>query len=359
MLGSCLSGSRAEGAALRQEIVAVLKDSPPFSFQASDGTWMGLSVEMWNRVATALHLEARLEGMDRAELMDAVASGRARFGVGPLSITAARLARVDFSVPIYGTGVAVAVPYAHRRPAGVLVDAVLSPTFLRLFGGLLVVAVIVGGILWIAERRANPAFSRERIHGWGTGIWLSLVTMTTVGYGDTAPRTLLGRVVATILMFTGIVMISIFTGTVATLLTIERLGPRIASFEDLGHARVAAVTASAAAQMMEAERLPALLFPDVDQALQALLDGRADALVYDRALLASTLVKRPNLAVTILPGVARLEYYAFALRPHEPLRRRINDVIARTLDTVAWRHVQFTYLGVHGEHHWIGYTGQE
>ncbi|HXJ78954.1 MAG TPA: transporter substrate-binding domain-containing protein, partial [Candidatus Methylomirabilis sp.] len=94
--------------------VAILRDSAPISYQAEDGVWMGLAVEMWKRVAAELHLETRFEGTDRASLLDAVQSGQARFGIGPISITVDRLKRVDFSVPIYASGIAVAVPYARR-----------------------------------------------------------------------------------------------------------------------------------------------------------------------------------------------------------------------------------------------------
>jgi polar amino acid transport system substrate-binding protein len=203
-------------------------------------------------------------------------------------------------------------------------------------------AVAIGG---------GAAFSavEKHVSTW-KGIYWALVTMTTVGYGDKAPSTLSGRVVATLWMFLSIALISIFTGTVATLLTVERLGPRLAGFQDLSHVRVASVTASAAAQLLNAREIPAEHFPDLEQALQALLDGRADTVVFDRALLASALMRRPGLPIAILPGTARLEYYAFALKPDEPLRRQINRVIARTLDSQAWARVRFEYLGGHDEH---------
>lgn len=47
-------------------------------------------------------------------------------------------------------------------------------------------------------------------------IWWSFVTTTTVGYGDVSPSTLPGRIVAVILMITGIGTIGSVTGTFAT-----------------------------------------------------------------------------------------------------------------------------------------------
>lgn len=50
----------------------------------------------------------------------------------------------------------------------------------------------------------------------GDGLWWSLVTATTVGYGDLSPVTIVGRVVAGALMVIGIGTIGMVTGSIAT-----------------------------------------------------------------------------------------------------------------------------------------------
>lgn len=49
------------------------------------------------------------------------------------------------------------------------------------------------------EFGANP-----NVHTFGDSIWWSIITVTTVGYGDIAPATTAGRVVATLLLITGL-----------------------------------------------------------------------------------------------------------------------------------------------------------
>lgn len=56
----------------------------------------------------------------------------------------------------------------------------------------------------------------QSINSFGDAIWWSFVTTTTVGYGDISPKTVLGRVIAAVLMMSGIGFIGMLTGTIAT-----------------------------------------------------------------------------------------------------------------------------------------------
>jgi len=71
----------------------------------------------------------------------------------------------------------------------------------------LIVIAISGNLIHAVEPETIPnAF---------IGSWWSLVTMTTVGYGDLVPSTTLGKVIASILMVTGITIFAMLTGTIS------------------------------------------------------------------------------------------------------------------------------------------------
>ena len=48
-------------------------------------------------------------------------------------------------------------------------------------------------------------------------LWWAIVTMFTVGYGDTYPHTIVGKAAATVLMFAGIALFGTVTAALASL----------------------------------------------------------------------------------------------------------------------------------------------
>jgi voltage-gated potassium channel len=71
---------------------------------------------------------------------------------------------------------------------------------------LLTTTVVVGGMLFsFIEPDAD----------WFDGVWWTVVTLTTVGYGDYAPESFLGRWLAAFVMAGGIGTVAILTGILA------------------------------------------------------------------------------------------------------------------------------------------------
>jgi len=82
------------------------------------------------------------------------------------------------------------------------------------YTALVAVAVVLLGALGMfsVERGQNHA-----VVTFGDALWWSVVTATTVGYGDLSPVTTEGRFIAVMLMLTGIGVIGVFTATIASM----------------------------------------------------------------------------------------------------------------------------------------------
>jgi voltage-gated potassium channel len=72
----------------------------------------------------------------------------------------------------------------------------------------IIVSVFVGTLMFIIEGRVNGFTSIPR------SIYWAIVTLTTVGYGDIAPQTTLGQLLAMVLMILGYGVIAVPTGLV-------------------------------------------------------------------------------------------------------------------------------------------------
>jgi len=53
-------------------------------------------------------------------------------------------------------------------------------------------------------------------------IWLSIITMTTVGYGDIFPRTLIGRIVCVLMVVWGIFAMAIMVVVLTNALQMDQ-----------------------------------------------------------------------------------------------------------------------------------------
>ncbi|MEZ5069821.1 MAG: ion transporter [Bacteroidales bacterium] len=74
------------------------------------------------------------------------------------------------------------------------------------FGAVLTLVLILGSLLYLVEGEENGFTSIPQ------GMYWAVVTITTVGYGDIAPATVLGKILASLAMLTGYSIIAVPTG---------------------------------------------------------------------------------------------------------------------------------------------------
>jgi len=282
-----VNGSQAsdESQSTRTLIVGT-KEAPPFSIKDSVGNWTGISIELWRQIAAALNLRFEFRELDLQGLLDGVKGGSLDAVVAALTITPEREQVFDFTHPFYTTGLGIAYAPKARNPWFAVLKRFLSLAFLKVVAGLSFLLLVVGILVWWLERRRNPGqFGGRGGKGIGAGFWWSAVTMTTVGYGDKAPITFGGRMVALIWMFAAIIIISGFTAAITSSLTVTQLESPVKGPKDLPKVRVGTLVHTTSASYLENNRISFRSYKTPVEALKEIVDGKLDAFVYDAPIL--------------------------------------------------------------------------
>lgn len=320
-------------------------DAPPFAWKADDGNWHGIGIELWRELAAELGWEFQLHERKFTDLLEAVEEGSLDVGVAAITITPEREAVMDFSQPFYVAGLGIAVPHKGTAQGWLKVaERFLTLHFLSLLAALMLVLFIAGFLVWIFERRSPEMFGGTAARGLGSGIWWSAVTMTTVGYGDKSPRTLGGRIVAVVWMFTSIIMLSSFTAAITSSLTISEIGGPVAEFSDLRRVRVGTVEGSSSVIFLEEQDITAVSFSGTRVGLQALADGEIDAFVEDAPIIKYLISKHFHRILRVLPPTFDQQYYGIALTSGSDLREKLNISLLRYIQTDDWHSLLKRHL---------------
>lgn len=324
-----------------EELVIATRQVPPFAFRDSDGEWNGLAIELWEDIARQMGLKYRfIEAPTITDLIDGVASGKYDAGVGAITVTSERERQVEFTHPFFSTGLAIATQPSSDYPFLSIVSDFI--TLQSLMIALLVVGstIIVGMLIRYLERRSNAELDSA-----GESFWSSLTMLLTSQFTDPGPRTIAGRTLAVAWVVASIVMMTFFTGFVASSLTVQSLHGRVRGMSDLPQMRVGTVHGSTGATWLGDSLIAATPYEKIDDALQAVVDGRVDAVVYDAPALQYFQKTAFQDRILILPEKFAPQEYALALPLNSPLRRPVNQQLLSIREKDSWRKKVFEFTG--------------
>lgn len=317
----------------------------PFIIKNPDGTWGGISMELWHRLARELGYQYDVVDLEPAALMAAGKAGELDVVVS-LNINERSEAELDLTHAFYSTGLGIATrPGEDAGLVGTL-RQIFTARFARAVGALAVVLSLIGALMWLLERRRNPEqFGGKPVRGLGNGVWWSAVTMTTVGYGDRAPVTLGGRVLGLVWMFAAIIMISGFTASISSALTVNQLSTAVAGPGDLPKVTVGVAEPSQAARYCQRKGIRTRAYPSPADALAGLARGEVQAVVGEAPILEYGVRTEHAGQLVMLPGTFENHGYGFGLRSGSDLREPLNLALLRYVGGPEWPVLLTSILG--------------
>lgn len=286
----------------------------------------GISLEIWQSLADLAGLDYQLIAYkDVPEALQALDSGKLDLVVGPVSITASRAMHMRFTQPYYQSSLSI-LSRSEKPGLWQRIKPLFRPSFFEAMGGFFMILFIVGLLLWLAERKRNPEqFPPDPLPGIGNGMWCAIVTMTTTGYGDRAPITFWGRLVASFWMIFCIASATTLVAGISSTLTLTGLqSSNITRADQLNNKPVAVIQGSPAEYFTKLHGGKVVYVNTLQQGYILLKNKQVDAVVFDRPQLLYFLELHHDDGVSVSPYEYDHNGYGFALPLQTSLLHKLN-----------------------------------
>lgn len=333
----------AQGLAAQSLTVSTVTRTP-FSM-VENGVDSGFSMDLLAALGEKLGWDYSITRHDGfGDMLDAVTEGASDLAIANISITAAREVTMDFSQPIFESGLQIMVP---RDSVGTppLLRAIFSTDLLLAIG--LAFLVLIGGgmLMWHFERRAQPYFDRPMSEAWFPSFWWALNLVVNGGFEERVPRTLFGRLFGVLLVVSSLFVVSVFVAKITSVMTVDAIQGSINSVNDLYGQRVATIDGSTAAAFLDRRDIDYQAYDGLEPMLAGFESGEADAVVFDAPILAYYATHRGRDFATMASGVFLRENYGIVFPTASPLLEDVNQAL------LALRE-DGTYAAIHRK--WFG-----
>lgn len=307
----------------RQPVKVGLYVSPPFVVQEKDH-FTGMAVDLWQALAEAQGLQSRYQSFPTVRaLIDAAANREIDVAVTNLTITQGRAQRIDFTYPWFDAGLRIMIDEHQGTGFLEVVSGLRESGFLRAYAWIAFVVVAATVLLTLFDRRFDPNFPRR----WRDGAAESFFSVMSVVAGKSSGRRNIfgwaGRVWQGLWLVCGIAVLAFVTSSVASVMTTLSLSNQINSLADLPGKTVGVFTGSVSEDFAHDSGLDLHSFPNIEEAVAALLDGDIAAIIGDAPVLEYYAHTHTEQRVDVIGGVFEPDKYGFGLPLNSPLTRRL------------------------------------
>jgi ABC-type amino acid transport substrate-binding protein len=325
-------------------------DKPPFAMKSGDGSWTGLAVDIWKIVANSAGLSYELVEVPFEDIRAGIVSGKLDAAVGEISVSAEDEKVLDFTQPYLISTIGVALPPDQWKMAWVeAIEEFFNWTVAKFLLGTLVAMLLVSVVIWLIERRHHTGHFKGGIDGIGSALWFAAVTMTTVGYGDKTPATMLGRFVAICWMFVGVILVSAFTATAASSMAAARINNSMSQISDFRNLHCGVLKGSSAEGIANRFGIKSTPFETLEEALRSLSQKRIQVVVTDKIsldYLKPKLAKEnPPVKFDVPDFKIRSSFLAIPVRSGHPDYDKINQALLNLTGSPEWDGLLARWIG--------------
>ncbi len=317
--------------------IGVFEEAPFVVLGDTKEETYGISMQMWDQVNHASQFHTKLKVYPNFNaLRDGFENQEFDFSINPIPISPDWMDYVDYSQPYFIAQTTLLTSSENNWVR--LLKTIFTWEYLSAIGGLSVIMMIAGFLMWIIERKNSSGHFHKKIRGVFDGFWWSAVTLTTVGYGDKVPKSTPGRVLGFAWMFISIVMVASLTAGITAILTQSSTEIDINTASDLIGKRVGVLTRSPNETFLRKAGLTPTVFASFEEGVGMLENDEIDYIVGDRMVLNRIKSTHQGFKeLTLIQRPLKIEYYCFIFHKDSPLKKVIDPQIIKIIQSPAWQ----------------------
>lgn len=322
-------------------------ERPPFSTLNEQGQWTGFSIELIETICARNELDCQFQTETVfADMLERVKRGDSQLAAANISVTSSREKEMDFSQPIYVTGLQILTRADFQD---ISVSKIIWESGILLFlGGALLVLLIVAHLMWFFERGEDAKhdyFRDEYFGGIWDAFWWAFVICTMGGFEKERPEHVIGRIIAIFWILASLFFISTLTAKITTALTVAELNTGINSYEDLRGKRIGAAKGTTISEFLDQKNIGYIEYEDFLQSLDALEQGRVDAIIGDAAVSRYYAQNQGKGKVAIAGEIFAKSNIAFAFPEDSPYYEIINTSLINMQEDGSFSRLRSRYFG--------------
>jgi polar amino acid transport system substrate-binding protein len=345
----------------KQKVRLGVRKIDPFVMN-KDNKYTGFSVDLWDQLAKDSNIETTeiKEYPNVNDLLKAVEKKEVDAAIAAISITAEREKVVDFTTPMYNSGLSIMTKTTAKQSSVVEIfnqikKAVFNNDFAALTLILTAVSFILANLLYFIEKRKNDGFldSTNYFSGISLSFWWGVTAL--FGQQDRHPGTKLGRFIGVLWMIFGVLFLSFFTAQITSNLTADKITGNVNNIKDLKGQKIATVYKSTAQAYLvnnEYIQLPKeqqdqnpYLKMTLAEAGELLISGEVAAVVYDGPALDYYVKSKGNGELQTIGGLFTAENYGIALPAGSNLRKTLNLNLLKVQENGTYNDLKTKYFG--------------
>jgi len=312
-----------------------------------DGTYIGFDIETIESIAVDMDIEIKyIHAETFREMFSLVDSGVADMSIGGITINQPREEKYDFPHPYKKSGMTILIRDEGDSDIIGALAIVFNGSFKQIWVAFLLLVILAAHIVWFTER-GSPAFHDKYSIGIWEGLWYSVVTVTTVGYGDKVPQKAISKVVAVFVMLIGIGVAGIAMSQLSAVMNVQMIKYSINAPKDLKGKSVAVVAGTTSEYLSQTNKSILTKARTIDEAVLMLEASKVDAVVFDAPILQHFAINNEKL--TTVGGIFEIQDYGILLPTNSKYREQISLSILKLKSTKQYQKILSKWFGENAE----------